>query len=119
MPDQPTATPAAYPAPAKMTKEHIVQYRLYDRDNNLIASGQAALDQWRPGLTSRWIVPDDKPPRRISDEARYRGRRRRLRKRLQAKTPLFWKDLEKTELEKRPKYYGLTDGLTADADANA
>lgn len=91
-----------------MSKQHIAQYRLYDRADNLIASGQAALDQWRPGLITRWIVPDDKPPRRISAKARYRGRRRRLRKRLQAKTPLFWRDLEKTELEKRPEYYGLT-----------
>ena len=97
------------PAPYPLSKEHIAQYRLYDRDDNLIATGQAALDQWRPGLICRWIVPpdDDKPPRRISDEARYRGRRRRLRKRLQSRAPLFWQDLEKTELNERARYYGL------------
>ena len=96
-----------------MSKEHIAQYRLYDRDDNLVATGQAALDQWRPGLISRWIVPpDDKPPRRISDEARYRGRRRRLRKRLQKRPPLFWRDLEQAELEERAQYYGLPAPLT-------
>lgn len=110
MTQQAPASPAPYP----LSKEHIAQYHLYDRDENLIATGQAALDQWRPGLISRWIVPpDDKPPRRISDEARYRGRRRRLRKRLQRRAPLFWQDLEEAELEKRAQYYGLPASSTS------
>ena len=90
-----------------MRPEHVSQYRLYDGDR-LIATGQAALDHpWRPGLISRWLVPPEPGRRQISLEARYRGRRRRLRKRLQRQAPLFTAQLEQEILAARPEYYGL------------
>ena len=93
-----------------MRHEHIKQYHLYDKrnGNRLVATGQAALDYpWRPGLILRWLMPPEPKRRRISDRARYRGRRRRLRKRLQRQAPLFAAELEEQILAARPKYYGL------------
>ena len=92
-----------------MRPEHVERYRLYDpaNGNRLIATGQAALDRWRVGLTVRWIVPDDVPVRRISAAARYRGRRRRLRKRLEQRAPLLAQQLEEAALAARPEYYGI------------
>ena len=90
-----------------MRPEHVRQYHLYDGDR-LIATGQAALDHpWRPGLIMRWLMPPEPERRRISPDARYRGRRRRLRKRLQRQTPLFAAQLEQEILASRPEYYGL------------
>ena len=98
-----------------MTPDHIARYRLYDREGREIARGQAALDGWRPGLTSRWIVPDDEPKRGISPLARFRGRRRRLRKRLAKRLPLLAAELEERILAERPEYYGLGPPVTHDA----
>ena len=89
-----------------MRPEHLKQYHLYDGDR-VIATGQAALDSWRPGLVLRWLMPPEPERRRISPEARYRGRRRRLRKRLQRQAPLFAAQLEQQILAARPEYYGL------------
>ena len=90
-----------------MRPEHVKQHHLYD-GNRFIATGQAALDcRWRPGLTIRWFVPREPERRRISPEARYRGRRRRLRRRFQHQTLLFAAQLEKQILASRPEYYGL------------
>ena len=38
-----------------MTAEHLGRYRLYDPGGAVLASGQAALDGWQPGLTVRWL----------------------------------------------------------------
>ena len=90
-----------------MRPEHLKQYHLYDGDR-VIATGQAALDHpWRPGLILRWLMPPEPKRRQISPEARYRGRRRRLRKRLQRQAPLFAAQLEEQILATRPEYYGL------------
>ena len=90
-----------------MRPEHVKQYHLYDGDR-IIATGQAALDYpWRHGLILRWLMPPEPKRRRISPEARYRGRRRRLRKRLQRQAPLFAAQLEQQILAARPDYYGL------------
>ena len=97
-----------------MRPEHVERYRLYDPANGdgLLATGQAALDQWRVGLTVRWIVPDDVPARRISAAARYRGRRRRLRKRLEKRAPLLAQQMEEAALAARPEYYGIGGTIT-------
>ena len=65
-----------------MRREHVERYRLYDdaAGDTPLATAQTALDRWRPGLTVRWLMPPEKPVRRISRQARYRLRRRRLRK---------------------------------------
>ena len=90
-----------------MRREHVERYRLYDDDagDTPLATGQAALDRWRPGLTVRWLMPPEKPARRISRQARYRLRRRRLRKRLERQAPLFARELERQALAARPDYY--------------
>ena len=43
--------------------------------------------------------------RRISLQACYRLRRRRLRKRLERRAPLFARELEQEALAARPEYY--------------
>ena len=106
---EPAAPPPAAGAPhtTAMRPEHVKQYHLYDGDR-VIATGQAALDYpWRPGLILRWLMPPEPERRRISPEARYRGRRRRLQKRLQRQAPLFAAQLEQQILADRPEYYGL------------
>ena len=57
-----------------MRRDHVDRYRLYDDDagDTPLATGQAALDRWRPGLTVLWLMPPEKPTRRISRQARYR-----------------------------------------------
>ena len=86
-----------------------VPLALCPRREVLTASGQAALDTpFVPYLTVlRWIPPDYRPPRRISDAARFRGRRRRLRQRLERKRPLFADDEYDAEVAARPGYYGV------------
>ena len=79
------------------------------RTEAVIAGGPAALAHpWRPsaGLRLCWCPPHV-APRRISDEARYRGRRNRLRKRLERKRPLFADAEYRAELAARPSYYGI------------
>ena len=90
-----------------MRRDHVDRYRLYDdhAGDTPLATGQAALDRWRPGLTVRWLMPPEKPVRRISQQARYRLRRRRLRKRLERQAPLFARELERQALAARPNYY--------------
>ena len=88
-----------------MTPEHVDRYRLYDKTGTTLAAGQAALEQWRPGLTVRWLVPNEEPARRISEQARHRLRRQRLRKRLERQAPLFADELERETLAAQPEYY--------------
>ena len=90
-----------------MRREHVERYRLYDdaAGGTPLATGQAALDRWRPGLTVRWLMPPGKLVRRISRHARHRLRRRRLRKRLEREAPLFARELERQALAARPEYY--------------
>ena len=90
-----------------MRREHVERYRLYDdaAGDASLATGQAALDRWRPGLTVRWLLPPEKPVRRISRQARHRLRRRRLRKRLERQAPLFARELKRQALADRPEYY--------------
>ena len=75
-----------------------------------LATGQAALDRWRPGLTVRWLMPPEKPVRRISRQARYHLRQRRLRKRLARQAPLFARELE------RPRHPDLQHAMLVDDD---
>ena len=91
----------------------VTGYRLRDASTGeVVASGQAALDapfeigdNGRPRRHLHWQAPTEEP-RRISDGARYRGRRRRLRKRLEKKRPLFADTEYAQELATRPEYYG-------------
>ncbi len=110
--------PPAKPTGDGMTRaEHVACYRLvhvlnwgHVRTEAVIASGPAALAYpWRPsaGLRLCWCPPHV-ARRRMSDEARYRGRRNRLRKRLQRKRPMFADAEYEAEIRARPEYYGLT-----------
>jgi hypothetical protein len=56
------------------------------------------------GYAMRWsaILP---PPRRLPPETKARIRRRSLRRRLEAKVPLFADQLEEAELARRPGYF--------------
>lgn len=89
-------------------------YRLYDKaTSEVVKTGLAALDApfelteaGLPRHTLHWEIPAEKP-KRISAMARYRGRRRRLKKRLEKQVPLFAKAAYESELAARPAYYGL------------
>ena len=91
-------------------------FRLYDKDGKVLASGKAAQAQWKVGLTLCWHPPAEKQPRRISDEARFRGRRQRLEKRARKQTPLFAEQTVAEQLAARPAYYGLRTATPEDAD---
>ena len=91
-------------------------FRLYDKDDKVLASGKAAQTQWKVGLTLCWHPPAEKEPRRISDEARFRGRRQRLEKRARKKTPLFAEQTVAEQLAARPAYYGLRTATPDAAD---
>lgn len=90
----------------------VSRYRLRDaRTGEVVATGQAAVDapfergaDGLPRYRLHWEAPSEEP-RRISDEARYRGRRRRLRKRLEKRQPLFADEEYERELAARPEYY--------------
>ena len=66
-----------------------------------------------PGEPPRWpwsvcvgdILP---PPRQISDEARFRLRRKRLERRMLRRYPLFAEQFMREQLCRKPGYYGLT-----------
>ena len=97
------------PMPADVTR-----YRLRDTTTGaIVATGAEALavpfalrPDGLPKYSLHWEVSSE-APRPISDEARYRGRRRRLRKRLDKQFPLFADDMERKELAARPAYYGI------------
>ena len=92
----------------------VTRYRLRDTTTGaVVATGAAALaapfalrPDGLPRHSLHWEAPAEEP-RRISDAARYRGRRQRLRKRLDKRFPLYADDMERAELEARPAYYGI------------
>ena len=94
----------------------VSRYRLRDTATGaIVATGAAALaapftlrPDGLPAHSLHWEAPSVEP-RRISDAARYRGRRNRLRKRLERKRPLFADAEYRAELAARPGYFGLTD----------
>lgn len=101
------------------TKHYRLRLR---RSGELMASGAAALevpfeldDDKLPKYALHWEAPSG-GTRRISDAARYRGRRNRLRKRLKQRNPLFADDEYEREVASRPGYYGL-DGTDEQAGA--
>ena len=56
-----------------------------------------------------WTYIDEKPRRKWSRRAKARNRRNRLKKRLQKKYPLFWKDFYYKELSERSNYFKAID----------
>jgi hypothetical protein len=74
-----------------------------------------------PGLGWSWSISIETPPHtKWSEEAKGRVRRRNLRKRLEAKVPLFADLLFKEQLEARPDYfagkpYGQVSAVTVEA----
>ena len=93
----------------------VSRYRLIRAaEGAVIAAGQTALDhpfEVADGLPLHrlhWLAPSDgRSRRRISDVARFAGRRRRLRARLKKRRLLFADDEYAAELSARPEYYGV------------
>lgn len=54
----------------------------------------------------------DRPRRQMSQEQKFRMRRRNLERRLNRKLPLFAADLVAADIAARPEYFGGTDGQT-------
>ena len=54
-------------------------------------------------------VTDDQPPRRFSQAAKARIRRRNLERRIQRRAPLFAAELLQAELDRRPEYFAGAD----------
>ena len=94
-------------------EERMNGYVLRDAGKNVVARGPAAQAGWRVGLTLHWEAPAEPTRRTISPAARYRGRRRRLRKRLERRYPLLADRLYDEETKARPAYYGLKPGHEA------
>lgn len=65
------------------------------------------LQAWIPGdgWAVHWVMIEQRPIRRWSQEARARVRRGNLRKRMEKNFPLFAEDFIAAELAARPSYY--------------
>ncbi|WP_444452016.1 hypothetical protein ACTTAI_13240 [Rhodobacter capsulatus] len=57
------------------------------------------------GWTIRWEMIEQRPVRRWSQEARAKVRKNNLRKRMEAKFPLFAEDFIAAEIARRPSYF--------------
>jgi len=68
-----------------------------------------ALADRNPGYGISWAWGSTEPRRRWSKEAKARERRRRLRKRMNAKYPLFAEQFIEQELRNRAAYYAAED----------
>lgn len=65
---------------------------------------------WYPGCgySCHWspLLVDEAEPRKLSTETKQRIRRKSLARRIEKTAPLFAGDLLRTELERKPDYYG-------------
>lgn len=77
-------------------------------NGTVIATGptqESVAHLWQPGKVAICWSYDAPPPRRLSAAQLGNVRRKRLRRRLQTKHPLLWKQLYDAELNARPDYY--------------
>ena len=94
---------------------HAVGYCLHDELGEAVAVGEAARVGWRVGLTLHWHPPveeEGSESRKWSLARKQSVRRKRLRSRLERKSPMFAEDEYRLEVSGRPEYYGVEDGVS-------
>lgn len=77
-------------------------------NGTVIAQGdtqESVLPYWQPGRVVICWSYDAPEPRRLSAAQLGNVRRQRLRRRLQSKHPLLWKQLYEAELTARPDHF--------------
>ena len=99
-----------YTEPPDGKPRDLAAVMLADTNGHRAPCPQWLLDLHKPGdgYSIYYSFLPDKPARRLSDEAKFSIRRKRLEARIRKKYPLFAESMIADAIQRKPDYYGQT-----------